>query len=100
MVASLAEVRGKSGLHRAGCLVKTREVGVSPSTVQSGTVVRRRESNSDEGRPARPGGVKRAILPVAISDAADQDGGSPRLEVESSHEGDDVTGGASAPRER
>jgi len=94
MVANLSEVRGKSGLHRAGCLAKAREVGASPSTVQSGAVVRHRESNSDECRPVRSGGVKRAILPVAISDAADQDGGSPRLEVESSHEGNDVTGGA------
>lgn len=72
---------------------------MNPSTVQSGTVVRHRESNSDQCRPVRPGGVKRAILPVAISDTADQDGGSPRLKVESSHEGDDVTGVAGTPRE-
>jgi hypothetical protein len=39
-----------------------------------------------------PGGVKRAILPAAISELADKDGCSPRPKVESSHEGDDVTG--------
>ena len=58
------------------------------------------ESNSDECRLAQPGGVKRAILPAAISESADKDGGSPRLEVESSHEGDDVTGIAWRCRER
>ncbi len=59
-----------------------------------------RESNSDECRLAQPDGVKRAILPAAISESADKDGGSPRLEVESSHEGDDVTGIARQYRER
>lgn len=39
-----------------------------------------------------PDGVKRAILPAAISELAAKDGCSPRPEVESSHEGDDVTG--------
>jgi hypothetical protein len=39
-----------------------------------------------------PGGVKRAILPAAISELADKDGCSPRPKVESSHGGDDVTG--------
>ncbi len=35
----LYEVRGKSELHRAGCLVKAREAGASLSTVQIGTMV-------------------------------------------------------------
>ena len=58
----------------------------------------RRESNRDQDRPVCPGGVKRAILPAAISESADKDGCSPRPEVESSHGGDDVTGPA-GPRE-
>jgi hypothetical protein len=35
----LDEVRGKSELHRAGCLVKARETGASLPTVQIGTLV-------------------------------------------------------------
>ena len=45
-------------------------------------------------------GVKRAILPAAISEPADKDGGSPRSKVESSHEGDDVTGVQALDAER
>ena len=56
----------------------------------------------EQQRPG-PGGladrVKRAILPAAISEPADNDGGSPRPKVESSREGDDVAGPARGPRE-
>jgi hypothetical protein len=44
--------------------------------------------------------VKRAILPAAISELADKDGCSPRPKVESSHEGDDVTGAQALGTER
>ncbi len=97
----LHEVRGKSELHRAGCLVKAREAGASPSTVQIGipASVGMRATATNAARP-RSSGVKRAILPAAISESAGKDGGSPRLEVESSHGGDDVTGAARRCRER
>jgi hypothetical protein len=41
--------------------------------------------------------VKRAILPAAISESADKDGGSPRPEVESSRGGDEAAGAGANP---
>ncbi len=43
--------RGKSELHRAGCLVKARETGPVPSTVQIGGQIRLAESNRDQYWP-------------------------------------------------
>jgi hypothetical protein len=91
MVAGL-RARGKSELHRAGCPVKAGEAGPPADSPDWRDGFGRRESNSDQSRRALPGGVKRAILPAAISELADKDGCSPRPKVESSHEGDDVTG--------
>ena len=81
--------------------MKAREAGASPSTVQIGTSAPAgvRATATSAARLVRCG-VKRAILPAAISESADKDGGSPRLEVESSHGGDDVTGAAWRYRER
>jgi hypothetical protein len=91
--------RGKSELHRAGCLAKAREAAVPP-TVQIGVPAWPVREQQRPGPSGQPGGVKRAILPAAISEPAGKDGGSPRPKVESSHGGDDVTGSALRGRER
>ena len=74
----------------------------APARRQSRSACRPRPVREQQrpGPPGTPGGVKRAILPAAISESADKDGGSPRPEVESSHGGDDVTGPAWRGRER
>ena len=94
-----SNARGKSELHRAGCLAKAREAALPP-TVQIGASAWLVREQQRPGPSGQPGGVKRAILPAAISEPADKDGGSPRSKVESSHEGDDVTGPAWRGRER
>lgn len=84
--------RGKSELRRVGCLVKARAAGRLVDSPDWHTGFGQGESNRDQIQLLA--GVKRAILPAAISDTAAKDGHSPRLKVESSHEGDDVTAGA------
>jgi hypothetical protein len=65
---SLADARGKSELHRARVPGESQgDTCRCVSTVQIGAVVRDRESNRDDS-PAT--GLKRAILPAAISDRA------------------------------
>jgi len=78
-----------------------------PSTVQIGLVVKTsfwRDQRLVEQQRPNPGrqakGVKRAILPAAISESVAKDGYSPRPEVESSHKGDDVAGISRKYRDR
>jgi hypothetical protein len=69
MVAgSVRAVRGKSELHRAGCLAKVRETRDTGSTVQIGAPGNRCESNRNQTGRGNVNRLKRAILPAAISD--------------------------------
>src|SRR5437588_5191437 len=62
---SLSQDRGKSELRRAGCHAKAWEGPVAVLTVQIGVP---RGARATETNAALRGGVKRAILPAAISE--------------------------------